>query len=185
MESGPVACPTPKENALGPRRISISGLMFLVILVALAFAAFRNPTELWAGSLFALTLGMLLLAPVGVAYRGGDKRLFWVGFAVFGYGYLALILATRALVPPPLPTTMLIDYMFRRIQPDQTTTTDASVMIMTGPIIFNSLSNVSGALPFFQIGHSLATLLVASLGAVLVGVFAKRDGPLVPPRNTP
>ena len=68
-------------------------LMVLVALVAVGLAAFKYPTE-WDVNVtgtpsanHTLTVGVLLLALVGVAARRGDKRFFWIGLAILGWGY--------------------------------------------------------------------------------------------------
>jgi hypothetical protein len=70
-------------------RFSIAGLLALVFFVAVAVAAIRAATELWDSVLYT-ALGALLLTSVLLAlHRAEQKRAFWLGFAVFGWAYLA------------------------------------------------------------------------------------------------
>lgn len=145
-----------------PPRNSIAGLMAVVVLVAVGFAALKNPSEIWASCLFSLTVGLLLLALLGVAFGSGDRRMFWAGFSVFGWGYLILALLTHAF-EASLPTTLLIQDLHQRWNG-----THALIASLNG----TDSHDMDAA--FFQSGRSLATLLVALLGTVLVRVFASQ-----------
>jgi hypothetical protein len=46
-------------------RVSIGGLMGFVLVAAVGLAGLRNATPIWAGSVFLLTCGILLLAVLG------------------------------------------------------------------------------------------------------------------------
>jgi hypothetical protein len=70
--------------------LSVAGLMGLVLLLAVGFAALRDPAELWAGVFYSLMLVVLLAAALGAALRPGRARAPWLGFALFGWGYFLL-----------------------------------------------------------------------------------------------
>ena len=76
-------------------RFPIKGLMGVVLVVALGLAASRNVSDTWAGVMFLLTCGVLCLAVVGVVCRHDDERAWWLGFSLFGWGYLQLSLWTK------------------------------------------------------------------------------------------
>jgi hypothetical protein len=69
-------------------RFAIAGLMGLV--VAVGVAALRFASELWAGVLLMLTLGVLGAAVLAFHERSGASRAWWRGFALFGWGYVVL-----------------------------------------------------------------------------------------------
>jgi hypothetical protein len=71
-------------------RFSLLGLMALVAYTALACAALRYATELWASSLFTLAVLLFLFAVLAIALRSGPTRAGWIGFVLFGGGYLLL-----------------------------------------------------------------------------------------------
>jgi hypothetical protein len=74
-------------------RFSIAGLMGAVLTAALGLTALRSASETWAGAALLLTCGVLGLAVVGVVSRAADERAWWLGFALFGWGYLALAIS--------------------------------------------------------------------------------------------
>ena len=89
-------------------RFSIAGLMVVVLVAAIGLAAWRDPTETWNGVVFLLTCGVLTLAVVGVLCRGGAKQIWWLGFALFGWGYFALVFSYPHELLPRLPTSALL-----------------------------------------------------------------------------
>ena len=52
-------------------RFSLAGLMGVVLLAAIGFAALRSPSETWAGALLLATLAALGIATVGAFCRSG------------------------------------------------------------------------------------------------------------------
>ena len=73
-------------------RITIAGLIVLVVLVALGLAALRNASAWWAAGVETAALLLLGVAAVGAWRAGGAWRAFWAGALVFGGGYGALSL---------------------------------------------------------------------------------------------
>jgi hypothetical protein len=86
-------------------RFPIAGLMLAVLVVALGLAALRNASEVWAGVMFLFTCAVLCLAIVGAICRDGPRRAWWLGFSLFGWGYLLLSLWSTV----SLPTMALLD----------------------------------------------------------------------------
>lgn len=67
-------------------RISIAGLLGVVVAFALGLAALVNANEFWAGGTLLVTLAALLGSVLGAilrGWRGGG----WLGFALFGWGF--------------------------------------------------------------------------------------------------
>jgi hypothetical protein len=95
-------------------RLSLSGLMVLIFVVGVGIAALRDASETWAGIVLLLTLGLLAVSILGVVYRREARRAWWVGFALFGWGYAALTLAPWS-KPEKLPTHFLLDYLYARL----------------------------------------------------------------------
>jgi hypothetical protein len=76
-------------------RFHISGLLAVVLGLAVAFAALREATDLWDWGLFTAAAGLLLVSVLLAVHRRDRKRAFWLGFALCGWAYLA-----ASLVPP-------------------------------------------------------------------------------------
>jgi hypothetical protein len=94
-------------------RYNIAGALGAIFFVAVGFAALREADKLWNGWLFSLTLGLLLFAVLLAAHRTGDRRAFWIGFALFGWAYLSFSLIPST--EPRLITTKALAYLHQNI----------------------------------------------------------------------
>lgn len=103
------------------RRYSIAALMLVILVSAVAIAALKQASDTWAGILLILTLLLLGTAVFGATYRRERRRAFWLGFAVFGWGYLTLSAGPwfSDQVAPKLPTTLLLNYAHAKANPEQ------------------------------------------------------------------
>jgi hypothetical protein len=75
---------------MGRYRISIAGLMAVMIPVALGLAAFRSATELWVNTVFNVVIVVLLIATYKAKCSPGVTGARWTGFATFGWAHLVL-----------------------------------------------------------------------------------------------
>jgi hypothetical protein len=178
-------------------RVSLAVLMLLVGFAAVAFAALRHPTETWAGVLLLAMLGMLAVAVLGVISREGSRRAWWLGFVLFGSGYLALAFApwTR----PRLPTTALLVRLQARFQQfvlpgealritatrtgavrvvsEMGWTLEASEISLSGDALRISsygstmISNPAPSRHFLDVGHCLLAWPAALVGALAARWF--------------
>ena len=96
------------------RRVSIAGLMAIVLLAALGSAALGSGSGLWCSAIYSLTLMALGLGLAGSILARGAARAFCVGFALFGCGYIYL-----ALDATPDPNVWVF---YPRYRPEQTGT---------------------------------------------------------------
>jgi hypothetical protein len=164
-------------------RFSIAGLMGVVLLAAIGLAALRTPSETWAGIVLLATLAALGFASVGAICLRGPSRAGFLGFAVFGWIYMAAAFLPYG-VYPRLPTRGLLEQLAPRIAGIKGPFPAAGGMGGMGGGMrsvgqgggdaggFGGQVNAAGLGPdgaarFFQIGHCLFALLAASLGAVL------------------
>lgn len=106
------ACEDAGRPGPGPLRVSIAGLLGVVLATALALAAVGSATDLWASVVLSLALAVLGFAALGALLRRGPSRAAWVGFVVIGWGYLAL--SSGPEVRARLLTTRLNDYIRAR-----------------------------------------------------------------------
>jgi hypothetical protein len=143
-------------------RISIAMLMGVVLIAAIGFAAVRNASVNWAGVMLMLTCGVLMLGVVGAVCRGPRERAWWLGFTLFGGGYLAHAMAISR---TPLPTITLTELIGSGLS------AKLSFSIFDGRDGWNSL------VPGSRILHCLWALALALLGAILAGLLVA--GPAV------
>jgi hypothetical protein len=69
---------------------SLRTLLLAILVLAIGVSAFVFQLQ-WATSLiYTICVTALLLATVAAIFARGERRLFWTGFAVLGWGYWAL-----------------------------------------------------------------------------------------------
>ncbi len=169
-------------------RFSIRGMMTFVLITALAFAALRTPTRIWANAWYTMALlGVTMAIPAAVATRDG-RRLFWLGFAVCGgvYFLFALTPWVEEQASYRLLTTAVLDLMAPGI-------VDRDYLAKTYMRVFQPPSSPVAPSPwqvwnltepeaqtwrqgyvvlhapflYFRIGHSAFCLLIAMAGGEL------------------
>jgi hypothetical protein len=175
-------------------RFNIASILGVILFVAVGFAALRESDDLWDSGIFTLTLGVLLVSILLAVHRGEAKQAFWVGFALFGWGYLALslipsiesrLVTTKGLAyvdskvprrPPGVVTLTLADIALRstsnQIQKVAFTVDGTKVAASSHGVVRlwdgatgKLLSGWSGTTEnFIRIGHSLFALVAAWLG---------------------
>ena len=144
-------------------RFTIAGLMGAVLVAAVGLSALRNASETWAGVMFLVTYGVLGLAIVGAICRGFPERAWWLGFFVFGWGYLSLVAYWNTWFPfdpyqlDTFPTSMALSAIRPRFGPP----IEVGVQTREGLIANQCYS---------RIGHDLLALLAALLGGILARV---------------
>jgi hypothetical protein len=90
-------------------RFNIASLLVVVLFVAVGSAALRESSDLWESGVFTLTLAVLLMS-IRLAVHGIERRrAFWLGFAVFGWIYLALSFMPS--IESRLITTKVLAYL--------------------------------------------------------------------------
>jgi hypothetical protein len=90
-------------------RYNIASMLGAISFVAVGFAALREANNQWDSGLFSLTLGLLLNAVLLAVHRTEARRAFWIGFALFGWGYLSLSLISST--ESRLITTQALAYL--------------------------------------------------------------------------
>jgi hypothetical protein len=94
------------------RRISVAGLMAVVVFCGVGLAALRNASDLWAGILLQLTLLTFGISTIAVVCRHGRERARWFSFSLFGVGYMLIAFTTwGAKIEPVLVTTQLFRWV--------------------------------------------------------------------------
>jgi hypothetical protein len=177
-------------------RYHIGGLLILVLLSGVGFAALREANDLWDSGIFSLTTGALLVSVLLALHRVETKRAFWVGFALFGWGYFGL--TSIPSIEPRLFTTKALAYLDSQVANRPLVVTGAAwggsgtnpngnVRIAFSPEgtlvadynnqgVVTLWNTATGSLlggwggtteNFVRIGHSFLTLIAAGLGGRL------------------
>ena len=94
------------------RRISIRSLMAFVVIAAVGVAALRNADELWSGAMLMIALAAVGAAILGASSLPSRERAWWLGFAVFSGGYLAVALSP---LTSELPTSQFLGYVHSQV----------------------------------------------------------------------
>jgi hypothetical protein len=154
--------------------VSVGGV--LVLLLAAMVGAFV-PTEIWARSVFTLTLAVLTAATIGVATSSSRGRPFWLGFMVFGWCYFLLHFGPLA-NGPRLLTTELILKLQEWLDPNFTAASPTAygyTTTVSGYSTFQSGRTSDPLTSSFQvIAHSNLMLVAGIVGGLLGCVFARK-----------
>jgi hypothetical protein len=178
---------------MGRIRFSIASLLVVVLILGVGFAALRESNDPWESGVFTLTLVALLVSILLVIHRTESRRAFWMGFALFGWGYLVLSLVPS--IESRLMTSKALAYLNSKV-PGRT----AAVHTHAQSIAFSANGNqlatssqgqvkiwdvATGRLlagwggtteNFVRIGHSLLALIAAFLGGQLSRRFCAKHG---------
>jgi len=130
-------------------------------------------TPFWAAVVFTFCIGLLLAAIVLACVASGQSRFTWLGCAVFGWGYFAVLHSPifdmqpephnwqMHYEGPPLATRSALQWMYDKVLP----------LVHKPPQWDRSMRNTTNGsrfpndTAFAQVGHSLSALLFAALGA--------------------
>jgi hypothetical protein len=194
------------------RRFSIRTLMSAIVVSAIGLAALRNASDLWAGIMLLVALAAVGVAVLGAIILRGRDRCWWLGFALFGGGYLALVFVPwESKAPRQLGTTDLLDYVHAKVVGSpiknfdvtrydknsvlyQAIIPDRGLNITWPPDIVAATLPVnrwSSALPgaanydqFQHVGHSIFALIAGLVGGLIATWFyAKRERAGAAPRE--
>ena len=154
-------------------RFNIASLRVTILIVGFGFAALRESSDVWNRGLFAMTLAALLISILLAIHRAEKRRAFWLGFALFGWGYLGLSVVPS--IESRLITTNALAYLDSKV-PGRFNVTNAfewSLGVITGKLIGtltgDQVKGWSGTTEnFIGIGHSLFALLAGWLGGQLL-----------------
>ncbi len=148
---------------------SIARLMAVVLVAAIGCAALRNASAHWAGLMLLLTCGVLMLGVVGAVCRGPGERARWLGFTLFGGGYLALAHA-MAFSPNSLPTITLAEFI------------GSSLGVQLASSIRNGGGGWESLQPAYRIVHCVWAFALALLGWILAGMLVAQPACAAPTR---
>jgi hypothetical protein len=88
----------------------IRTLLVAVVVVAICLGALRYPSAASASLLFTMAVALMLAAVLKAVASQGERRLPWIGFCLFGFGFLRVSFnlplsdfAPHGYLPPPEP----------------------------------------------------------------------------------
>jgi hypothetical protein len=151
---------------------SIAGLMVLVGYVAMACAAFRACSSLWASIAFTLTIATL--ASAAILAICGRARPALAGMAISGLVYVHF--AFGQIEYPSLVTSYLLDSSAEEVlggRPGEIAYYSRQGQFVTSLDLKTAIENTTKSVPvnsidllaYRQIGHSTIGLLVGAIGA--------------------
>jgi hypothetical protein len=153
-------------------------ILLLFVAASVALAAMRSASAAWASSIVTATV-LAMLASIALAI-GSGRRSFWIGFAVCGTGYFAVVMTP---IPPQitdhLATSQAMRFLrdkflpqpaYRMKNPPTPTASEYIAMSAEGEEWNSRATN------FRWIGECIWTLILGALGGVLVRFVAGRRG---------
>lgn len=157
-------------------RISIRGLIALVVLVGFPLAALRGASLGWATASILLAMVALCSAVVGSLVRQGPDRAPWVGFAIFGGAYFLLHFGPTAewkkgYGPARFTTWALDSLVLPRIFPEL----EEGISVSSVEEFAILSSGRSGSF-FCASAHALTAILFGLIGSVIGSSLAARGG---------
>jgi hypothetical protein len=161
-------------------RLSIAGLLALVVLSALGIAALSRPSDLWASVLFTISSALLVFGVLASFRCVARPRAFWQGFSLFGWAYAILAFGPwfSTELRPMLLTTRVLDEAYPRIFGQQlvigynTVGPHGNYGSSRHPPLSYSIEPLGwfgspNYLEYQRIGHSLLICISGTLGGIL------------------
>jgi hypothetical protein len=186
-------------------RTSIAGLIVFVGACGAGLAALRGASVMSVGLTLSAALASLTLGLAGVIYRRGGRRAFWVGFCVCGWTYAFLALSPYAReIRTVLITTIVLNLVEESVfpagpspappttggRPPGPTRWDVWAFVgrRNGGFSANNHYIAWTNPDFYEVGHSLFTILLAAIGGTIFRLAhdtRDRDEPPDPPALAP
>jgi hypothetical protein len=138
--------------------------MGAIVVAAIGLAALANPSEAWAGVLWIVAYGLLGLAILGAVICKQAARAWWLGWAVFEWGYLWIATSAWWAWGLPfrfhnLPTVRLLEIL--RVKLGAPAKTGMTVGFDEEAAVFGQTSHYVWAIGLGVIGAVLARLMFA------------------------
>jgi hypothetical protein len=149
------------EPAMTRPRITIAGLMAIVLYVAVGFAALRNADAFWASATLSLAILSVSVALAGALACRGRARASWAGFAAASLACLVIWLSAHETVGfVSGPPRLLAFWGFR----------------LLGPYI-NPAAGAGGQpyIYYVQVSNSLESIVFGLAGAFLARFIPVKD----------
>jgi hypothetical protein len=103
-------------------RFGLRQLFLWTAAIAFGLVALRSATMTWVAGMLGLVTAALATSILLIVFRHGSKRAYWIGFAIFGWLYLLVLVASwtlariaandSPLAAHNLPTQQLSSYSY-------------------------------------------------------------------------
>lgn len=169
---------------MSSHRFSTRWLFALIGLCALVAAGLSNPSIFWGAFFFSLAILIVSIGLLGTIFTRDEQRAYWIGFVMFGAGYLFLmycpgfdrvvgqrlistkILGLVEIGLPATPSDKILKGYFNE-SPREAATNVGSEAMMT--------SSAGNYLPqwghFQEVGHSAIAVALALFGGRMARYF--------------
>ena len=149
------------------REIFYSYFAGLVAVAAFGCMAVMNANDVWARAVGTVSLLALFYSIIAAVYCRDVQRAFWLGFAVFGWGYVLLQDGVIGKRFNDFATAIPVNYLAEALQ-DRWKLED--IEMPDGQRISRRTNRY-----IVWIGHSLCTLVFALIGGLLDAVTKLRS----------
>ncbi len=168
-------------------QFTIAGLIFVILVIAVALGALLAASPPWAGAMWSLTFFTLICSLLGIALGRGERRAYWLGFALLGWSYLLLI--SVPLLDEHVGTFLLAPNLFPALEEvlhaepnppggGMQSLPPYAISLAATAGAFGGGGNPADRSDFERIGIALEALLWAFLGGWAARYFASgRDEP--------
>jgi hypothetical protein len=156
-------------------QFSLRTILLFVVAASLALAAMRFATTAWASAVVTATMFMLFVSVALAVCSRGERRYFWIGFAICGTGYFAVAM-TPFQITEHLATSKAVIFLRDKFHPYQylpplKNPGDASERATRDNLWSDHQERVAN---FRWIGESIWTWILGAIGGVLVRLIAGR-----------
>ncbi len=141
-------------------RFTIAGLMGIVLLVAIAFAALRTASVFWASAMFSIAIVSVSVALVRTLVLQGKTRMPWGCYAALGLVSLLLWFWVEPLNIVTAPPHLLVSWALQALMPYVNPT---------------AVAGGEAYVCYQQICSSLEVIVLGLVGAIIGRLIAGTD----------
>jgi hypothetical protein len=170
-----------------PPRLSTTGFLGIIAVIALGMAALRYASNAWAVAFAIITLAVLFTSILGAIY--GTDRAFWRGVALFGWGFLLVDSFTVWWIDPSIRPSSSLTSFLTQVYPvvRQEPPREPEIRLIDSSIVRFGNGSPTGPRPvalwtpeyhaFVSIGVWLSRLFFAFVGGIVGQIMIARSRP--------
>ncbi len=102
-----------ERESEGWPRFSVLGSLVFCFYATISIAALASPSPLTSGVLYAVQMCLLFASILGIILERAKRRAFWLGFALFGWGFFGLPYLPWWGNPSPLVSSCFVSELGR------------------------------------------------------------------------